>query len=150
MSLLLGIARKNGRYYHADMQTISLKLPDDLLAELEKEAKARRVTKSLLIRESLQNALRQRSGPGMASCYDLSRDLAGCVKGLQRDLADNPKYMKGLHRPAGKFSRIRIEASHMGCRTMEKPAAASSDVRTCPYRGSLSSETRGPGHRCPF
>ena len=38
------------------MQTISLKLPDDLLAQLESEAKARRVTKSWLIRESLEKA----------------------------------------------------------------------------------------------
>ena len=40
------------------MRTISLKLPDDLLADLEREAKARRVNKSVLIRESLEHTLR--------------------------------------------------------------------------------------------
>jgi len=78
------------------MQTISLKLPDDLLAELEREAKARRVTKSVLVRESLETALRRRPGRRSASCFDLARDLAGSVKGLPRDLGDNPIYMEGF------------------------------------------------------
>ena len=77
------------------MQTISLKLPDDLLAELEREARNRRITKSVLVRESLEAALRRRPRRG-ASCYDLARDLAGTVKGLPRDLAHNPKYMEGF------------------------------------------------------
>ena len=78
------------------MQTISLKLPDALLAQLETEAKTRRVTKSQLVRESLEKALRSPSRPGAASCYDLARDLAGSLKGLPKDLAHNPKYMKGF------------------------------------------------------
>lgn len=77
------------------MQTISLKLPDDLLAQLDKEAKVRGVTKSLLVRESLETTLRQRSSSA-GSCYDLARDLAGTMKGLPRDLADNPEYMDGF------------------------------------------------------
>jgi Arc/MetJ-type ribon-helix-helix transcriptional regulator len=76
------------------MQTISLKLPDDLLADLDKEAKARRVTRSGVVRESLQRTLRRRTPK--PSCYDLARDLAGSVKGLPRDLATNPKYMEGF------------------------------------------------------
>jgi hypothetical protein len=78
------------------MQTISLKLPDDLLAQLESEAQARQVTKSLLIRESLEKALRTQSAAGTPSCYDLARDLAGSVKGLPEDLAENPKYMESF------------------------------------------------------
>ncbi len=77
------------------MRTISLKLPDDLLALLEKEATARRVSKSLLIRDSLKRSL-ARNPSGAASCYDLARDLAGSVKGLPRDLATNARYMKGF------------------------------------------------------
>lgn len=75
-----------------------MKLPDDLLDQLDREAKARRVTKSSLVRESLQKALRKPSRAGSASCYDLARDLAGSVKGLPEDLADNPEYMKGFGR----------------------------------------------------
>ena len=83
-------------YYATIMRTISLKLPDDLLAQLEREAKARRVTKSLLIRESLEKALRPESRAAGKSCYDLARDLAGTVKGLPKDLAEDPKYMEGF------------------------------------------------------
>jgi predicted transcriptional regulator len=78
------------------MRTISLKLPEDLLLELDSEAKARRVTKSALMRESLEQALRKQSPRGAVSCYELARDLAGTVKGLPMDLADNPKYMEGF------------------------------------------------------
>jgi predicted transcriptional regulator len=77
------------------MRTISLKLPDNLLAELEREAKARRITKSVLVRQSLEAALRRRPRHA-GSCYDLARDLAGTLKDLPRDLAHNPKYMQGF------------------------------------------------------
>lgn len=92
-----GIERESSAYYHLLMPTISLKVSDDLLAQLCNEAKARRVTKSWLVRESLEKALRKRS-PGPVSCYDLARDLAGVVKGLPKDLACNPKYMEGFGR----------------------------------------------------
>ncbi len=78
------------------MRTISLKLPDDLLLQLDSAAKARRLTKSSLIRESLEKALRPPSPAAAVSCYDLARDLAGTVKGLPADLADNPEYMEGF------------------------------------------------------
>ena len=78
------------------MQTFSLKLPEGLLAELEREARVRRVTKSVVVRESLEAALRRRPRRGAVSCYDLASDLAGSVKGLPRDLATNPKYMEGF------------------------------------------------------
>ena len=75
------------------MQTISFKLPDDLLADLEREAKARHLTKSILVRRSLETALRRRHA---GSCFDLAQDLAGSLKGLPHDLAHNPKYMNGF------------------------------------------------------
>jgi predicted transcriptional regulator len=78
------------------MQTISLKIPDQLLAELERAAKVRRVTKSVLVRESLETALRPRARRRAASCFDLAADLAGSLKGLPRDLAHNPKYLDGF------------------------------------------------------
>ncbi len=83
-------------YYAIVMQTISMRLPDDLLEELGREAKARRVTKSSVVRESLEKALRTRSPASPVSCYDLARDLAGMVKGLPKDLACDPKYMEGF------------------------------------------------------
>ncbi len=78
------------------MQTISLKLPDSLLAQLDGEAKARRVTKSSIVRESLEKALHKTPAAGEVSCYDLARDLAGTMRGLPEDLAKNPEYMEGF------------------------------------------------------
>ena len=78
------------------MTTISLKLPDHLLAQLEREARAKRVTKSHLVRESLEQALNAGPDATGGSCYDLARDLAGSVKGLPKDIATNPRYMDGF------------------------------------------------------
>jgi predicted transcriptional regulator len=52
------------------MRTVSLKLPDDLLAHLTAEARKRRVTKSWLVRESLEKALHPQPAPDAVSCYD--------------------------------------------------------------------------------
>ena len=78
------------------MRTISFRLPDGLLDQMERQAKARRMTKSSLVRESLERALSTESPAGDVSCYDLARDLAGSVRGLPEDLAVNPKYMQGF------------------------------------------------------
>jgi len=86
-----------GAYYAEDVR-ISLKLPDDLLAQLDVEAKARRTTKSRVVGESLERALRTRSCVVSKSCYELASDLAGSVKGLPKDLADNPRRMEGFGR----------------------------------------------------
>ena len=78
------------------MNTISLKIPERLLELLEKECRIRHTSKSSLIRECLEQSLELRASGAQASCYDLARDLAGCVKGLPRDLAINPKYLEGF------------------------------------------------------
>ncbi|HEX5432587.1 MAG TPA: CopG family transcriptional regulator [Bryobacteraceae bacterium] len=103
------------------MRTISLKLPDHLLQQLESEAKARRVTKSWLIRESLETTFRQ-SRFGLASCYDLANDLAGAVKGLPKDIAENPRYMKDFGK---KQQRARY---HPLVRRLASPYAALSQT----------------------
>jgi predicted DNA-binding protein len=78
------------------MRTISVKLPDELLARLTRQARDRRVTKSSIVRDSLEKGLHEPLHADAVSCYDLARDLAGTVKGLPKDLADNPKYMEGF------------------------------------------------------
>ncbi len=75
------------------MQTISLRLPEELLDRLDGAAKARRVSKSSVVRASLETALREQPPAGGPSCYTLARDLAGSVRGLPADLATNPKYL---------------------------------------------------------
>jgi hypothetical protein len=80
------------------VRTISLKLPDDLLAQLEHEAKSKRTTKSSLVRESLVKKFSAESATSAPSCYDVAHDLAGSVRGLPEDLAVNPEYMEGFGR----------------------------------------------------
>ena len=48
-----GIAQQGAAYYPTVMTTISLKLPENLLARLERESRARRTTKSSVVRECL-------------------------------------------------------------------------------------------------
>jgi hypothetical protein len=78
------------------MQIISLTPPDALWRQLESEARLRRVTKSHLVRASLEKALGNGKEGARLSCYDLARDLAGKLKGLPKDLATNPAHLKGL------------------------------------------------------
>ncbi len=82
-------------YYRRGMQTISFKISDNLLAELERKATAKRVPKSVVLRESLEAVLYARPPGRVASCFDLAGDFAGSLKGLPRDLAHNSKYMDG-------------------------------------------------------
>ena len=75
------------------MQTMSLKLPESLLARLEEESRQRRTHQSSLVRRrSSVNCWPPASGAGR-SCYDLATDLAGLI-GLPEDLATNPRYLK--------------------------------------------------------
>ena len=60
---------------------------------LERESRARRTTKSALLRECLEKALIAPAAGDRPCCYDLARDLAASVKGLPWDLATNPKHM---------------------------------------------------------
>ena len=48
------------------------------------------------MRASLEKALGNEKEGARVSCYDLARDLAGKVKGLPKDLATNPAYLKGF------------------------------------------------------
>jgi hypothetical protein len=91
------------------MTTISLKLPDGLLERLERESRARRTTKSSLVRECLEQQLPDKTRPvdlpavpPGESFYDkalpiLKKAWARRGRG-RRDLATNPKYMEGFGR----------------------------------------------------
>ncbi|MHB8522481.1 MAG: hypothetical protein ACYDH9_17225 [Limisphaerales bacterium] len=89
------------------MNTISLKLPDHLLTRLEKESRARRTTKSSVVRECLEKQLPDKAPPPNLpklppgeSFYEKALPIlkkAWKRNGrLPRDLATNPKYMKGF------------------------------------------------------
>lgn len=76
------------------MTTISLKLPEVLLREIEREAAARGVGKSALIRDCLERALRKGEAPkNRVSCLDLMGARVGSFHGPP-DLSTNKKYLK--------------------------------------------------------
>jgi len=82
------------------MKTLTVKLPEELAIRLEKRAKRLGVSKSSLLRESLERDLG--GGNGVVeeepSAYDLMKDGCGCVDSGVTDLATNPKYMEGFGR----------------------------------------------------
>ena len=67
------------------MKTITIRLPEPLVADIEAESRGRRISKSDVIRERLQLTPRQRRR-GMASLEAIA-DLIGSVDGLPSDLS---------------------------------------------------------------
>ena len=80
------------------MKTLTVRLPDDLAAQIEAESRARKVSKSDIVRDRLASATSQRT----ASVDDIA-DLIGAVDGLPADLSTNvKKYLRagyGRKRP---------------------------------------------------
>ena len=68
------------------MKTLSLRLPDPLEARLTERASETGRTKSELVREALIDFFVKEQDGVVGSCFDLARDLAGCVEG-PRDLS---------------------------------------------------------------
>jgi len=63
------------------MKTLSVRLPDDLLAEIKAEARRSRRSKSAVARERLMSA-----PPSNGTSLDAIADLIGSVDGLPSDL----------------------------------------------------------------
>ena len=75
------------------MTTVSLKLPKELAARLNAEARKRGVSRSAFIRNVLGAFLTK---PHVGGCVaDLAGDLVGSVEG-PRDLSSNPKHLDGF------------------------------------------------------
>jgi hypothetical protein len=83
------------------VKAISLKLPTDLLAKLNRAAKLRCKSKSEIVRAALEQFLNgDHSSQPPASALDLAGDLLGCANG-PADLSTNRRQMHGY----GKQSR---------------------------------------------
>jgi len=74
------------------MTTLSIKLPDGLLRQVEQEAAVRGVPKSVVIRDCLEHTFykRNRKEP---SCLDLMGNRVGSFSG-PRDLSTNKKHLQ--------------------------------------------------------
>ena len=80
------------------MTTLTLKVPEELAARVEKIALRRRVSKSRIVREALEEALHKDGRRSEPSAHDLMKHGFGIVKGGPRDLSTNKKYFAGFGR----------------------------------------------------
>jgi hypothetical protein len=71
------------------MKTLTVRLPEALVAEIEAESRQRRRSKSDVVRERLATAS---SSPRSAPTYDAIADLIGSIDGLPSDLSSRKKY----------------------------------------------------------
>jgi len=77
------------------MRTVSLKLPESLDEKLAAIAAKRGASKSAVLREALEEYVRNERGIPPRSCLALARDLVGCVEG-PADLSFHKKHMQGF------------------------------------------------------
>ncbi len=73
--------------------TISLKVPASVGAKLQSVAASKRISKSEYVRFTLISALNAEEEK--PSAFELLHDLAGSVASGKKDIATNPKYLKG-------------------------------------------------------
>jgi len=76
------------------MKTITVRLPEELAAQIEAESRERKVSKSDVVRERLNHTRsRRRQGTSLNAIVD----LIGSVDGLPADLsARKKKYLKAM------------------------------------------------------
>ncbi len=70
------------------MKTLTVRLPEPLVADVEAESRRRKISKSDVVRERLQRAPRQRR---RTASLDAIADLIGSVDGLPADLTARKK-----------------------------------------------------------
>ena len=82
------------------LAVISLKLSEDLDAQLTEQAQRRRLSKSELVRRALTTFLQTSEqaieGSASPSAVDLLADLVGCCEDGPADLSSNPAYLSGF------------------------------------------------------
>ena len=70
------------------MKTLTVRLPEPLVADIEAESQGRKLSKSDVVRERLERAPRRRR---RAASFHIIADLVGSVKGLPADLSTRKK-----------------------------------------------------------
>ena len=74
--------------YTSIVKTLTVRLPEALVAEIEAESRARKLSKSDVVRERLTARMR---APRRRGSLDSIRDLIGSVEGLPSDLSARKK-----------------------------------------------------------
>ena len=86
------------------MKSLTVRLPETLVAEIERESQSRQVSKSDVVRERLSRP-RRRSGK-QGTMGQMIGNLIGSISGLPADLSSNKKkYLPGLIRAAKPHRR---------------------------------------------
>jgi len=89
------IAKQGVLYYMEAMQTLVLRIPDDLARELETEAQRKRLTKSEVARRRLIDA--GRVADEELAGFEMVADFVGSVKGGPTDMSAKKKhYLKTM------------------------------------------------------
>jgi hypothetical protein len=70
------------------MKSLTVRLPEPLVADIEAESRSRNITKSDVVRERLERAVRAERPASMAAIAD----LIGSVDGLPADLSRRKKW----------------------------------------------------------
>ncbi len=78
------------------MTTISLKVSEELVSRMDAVARARKTSRSALLREALEEKLKSAARKSSLSLFDQSADLCGCGNSGLGDLASNPKHLEGF------------------------------------------------------
>jgi Arc/MetJ-type ribon-helix-helix transcriptional regulator len=71
------------------MKTLTVRLPEPLVAEIERESRGRKCSKSDVVRQRLQRTARRLRG--QSTPLDTIADLIGSVDGLPVDLSSRKK-----------------------------------------------------------
>lgn len=91
-----GIANLQNVYYFRNMITISLKVPDELVARMDAVARSKRTSRSALMRAALEQELKAAARKTPPSLFERSADLCGKGCSGLGDLASHPKYLDGF------------------------------------------------------
>jgi Ribbon-helix-helix protein, copG family len=84
------------------MKSLTVRLPDQLVLEIETESRARNRSKSDVVRERLQRGSEGRDSSGGLSMIS---DLIGSVDGLPPDMSGRTKAYLGTEGYGGKRNR---------------------------------------------
>ena len=77
------------------MKTLTVRLPEPLVAQIEAESRSRQISKSDVVRERLTRAAS--TDRKLPPTYEAIADLIGSVKGLPPDLSARKKhYLKAM------------------------------------------------------
>jgi len=73
------------------MKTLTVRLPESLVSEIEVESRVRNISKSDVVRDRLRRAATA-TGRGRSAALDGITDLIGSVEGLPTDLSRRKKH----------------------------------------------------------